>query len=78
MIGGAGAKYLRFESHAASPWIAVRWVLIAFLALVVVYEITSLHPRMALRGGDFARLHKRSEMLMKISLVVAIMALFLS
>jgi uncharacterized membrane protein len=78
MVAGAGAKYLRFETHATSPWIAVRWALIAFLAFVVVYEIASLHPRMARRGGDFARLHKRSEMLMKISIAVAIVALFLS
>lgn len=78
MVFGAGSKYLRFETHAATPWIAVRWALIAFLAVVVVYEIVSLHPRMEKRGDDFAKLHKRSEALMKLSLIVAVVALFLS
>jgi len=78
MIAGAGAKYLRFETHAATPWIAIRWLLIAALAIIVVYEIALLHPRMEKRGDDFQRLHKRSEGLMKLSLLLAVIALFLS
>jgi uncharacterized membrane protein len=78
MVLGAGAKYLRFETHARTPWIAMRWSLIAALAIIVVYEIASLHPRMEKRGDDFPRLHKRSEALMKLSLALAIIALFLS
>jgi len=77
-IAGAGAKHIIFEAHANTIWIALRWLLLAFLAIVVVYEIASLHPRIEKRGDDFARLHKRSERLMKASLVVAVMALFLS
>ena len=80
MILGAGAKYAIFEKFARTPWIALRWLLIAILACTVVYELAALHPAMERLRGDpaFARLHKRSEMLMKASLVVAILALFLS
>jgi len=80
MIVGAGAKYFVFERFAHSPWIAVRWILIAVLAVTVVYELTVLHPAMERLRGDpaFGRLHKRSEALMKIALVVAVGALFLS
>ncbi|HEY6139492.1 MAG TPA: DUF4149 domain-containing protein [Thermoanaerobaculia bacterium] len=80
MIAGAGAKHLVFESFAKSPWIALRWLLIAILAVTVVYEIGILHPAMERLRGDpaFGRLHKRSEGLMKASLAVAIGALFLS
>jgi putative copper export protein len=80
MIVGAGGKHLLFESFARSPWIALRWLLIAILTIVVVYEITVLHPAMERLRGDpeFQRLHKRSEALMKVSLVVAVMALFVS
>ena len=80
MIVGAGAKHFIFESFAKSPWIALRWLLIAILAFTVVYEITILQPAMERLRGDpaFQRLHKRSEGLMKASLVVAVLALFLS
>jgi len=79
MIAGAGAKHVIFESFAKSPWIAVRWALIAVLAVTVVYEIGVLHPAMERLRGDpaFQRLHKRSEGLMKASLAVAVIALFL-
>ena len=80
MIAGAGAKSIIFERFAHSPWIALRWLLIAILAVTVVYEIAVLHPAMERLRGDpaFARLHKRSEALMKGSLIVAVAALFLS
>jgi len=80
MIVGAGVKYFVFERFAHSPWIAVRWILIAILAATVVYEIAVLHPAMERLRGDpaFGRLHKRSEGLMKMSLIVAVAALFLS
>jgi uncharacterized membrane protein len=80
MIVGAGAKYAIFETFARTPWIAIRWLLIATLACVVVYELAVLHPAMERLRGDpaFARLHKRSEALMKGSLIVAVVALFLS
>ncbi|HEV2718413.1 MAG TPA: DUF4149 domain-containing protein [Thermoanaerobaculia bacterium] len=79
MIVGAGGKYLIFERHARTPWITLRWVVIAILAVIVVYEIAVLHPAMERLRGDpaFARLHRRSEGLMKASLAVAVIALFL-
>src|SRR5947199_5521353 len=39
MIIGAGAKFFVFERFARSPWIALRWLFIAMLAIIVVYEI---------------------------------------
>jgi len=80
MILGAGAKHLIFEKFARTPWITLRWLLIAVLAVTVVYEIAVLHPAMERLRGDpgFQRLHKRSEGLMKASLAVAVVALFLS
>lgn len=75
-ITGAAAKYLLWESHAASPWIAVRWIAIAFLTVVVLYEIVALEPAMARRDERFSTLHKRSELLMKTSLIAALVALF--
>ena len=80
MIAGAGAKHFIFERFAQSPWIAVRWLLIAILAIAVVYEIAVLHPAMERLRGDpaFQRLHTRSEGLMKATLAVAVVALFLS
>ncbi|HYS54529.1 MAG TPA: DUF4149 domain-containing protein [Thermoanaerobaculia bacterium] len=81
IITGAAAKYVGWERNAESPWIAVRWVAIALLALTVVYEIAYLEPAMERNRGDaavFGKLHHRAELLMKSALVVAIVALFLS
>lgn len=75
---GAGVKYLKWETHGATPWIAIRWAAIAFLAVTVLYEIVALEPAMARRDERFPALHKRSELLMKTSLIVAFVALFLS
>lgn len=79
VIAGAAVKYLQWERHAANPWIAIRWLAIAFLALDVVYEIAWLEPSLERARGDaavFGRLHKRSEMLMKTALIAAVVALF--
>lgn len=87
IVIGAALKFLMFETHAATPWILLRWLMIAFLAAVVLYEIGSMHPRMqalreqgleGTRADEFGRLHKRAEALMKSSLVAAVIALFLS
>ncbi|HJT17575.1 MAG TPA: DUF4149 domain-containing protein [Thermoanaerobaculia bacterium] len=81
VIAGAAVKYLMWERHAANPWIAIRWIAIAFLAFEVLYEIASLEPSLERARGDaavFGRLHKRSEMLMKTALAAAIVALFFS
>jgi uncharacterized membrane protein len=81
VIIGAAVKYLGWERNASSPWIAVRWVAIALLALSVVYEIGYLEPALERNRGQsdaFAKLHRRSEVLMKSTLVVAVVALLLS
>lgn len=78
VILGAGVKYLKWETHAATPWIAIRWICIAFLTAAVVYEILMLEPAMARRDERFQTLHRRSEVLMKTSLVAALVALFFS
>ena len=81
VIAGAASKHLLWERNATSPWIAVRWVAIAFLAFDVVYEIRYLEPELERRRGDaagFAMLHRRSELLMKATLAAAVVALFLS
>lgn len=81
VIFGAASKYLVWERNAVSPWIAIRWAAIAFLAFCVVYEIRYLEPGLERRRGDpdaFAILHRRSELLMKSALAAAVVALFLS
>jgi uncharacterized membrane protein len=81
IVIGAAAKYIGWERNATTPWIAVRWVAIALLALTVLYEIAWLEPAMQRNRADataFGRLHRRSELLMKSALVVTVVALFLS
>ncbi len=80
VILGAAGKYVGWERNASSPWIAIRWLAIAILAFSVVYEIGYLGPALERNRGQeaFARLHRRSEVLMKSTLVVAVVALLLS
>ena len=92
IVGGAGAKFLLFETHAATIWIALRWAAIAFLALDLVYQLgyqervmEGLRQRM---GPDaaaddparlaFGRLHVRAEWLLRLSILAAVLALVLS
>lgn len=92
VVAGAGCKFLFYESHAATIWIAARWLAVAFLALELVYELgyqeramerlrQQLGPEVA--GDDpkrvaFGRLHKRAEALLRASVVAALLALVLS
>lgn len=78
ILAGAGVKYLVWERHAATPWIALRWAGIAFLALAVAYEVGYLERAMAARDQAFATLHRRAEVLMKSSLAAALIVLFFS
>lgn len=92
IILGAAIRYLAWETHALTPWLVIRWLAIAFLALTVVYEIVSLEPAIEARRkelapdqgeGDerrqaFQRLHDRAEMLMRMALIAAVVALILS
>ena len=81
IVIGAAVKYLVWERHTASVWIAIRWAAIAALAIDVAYEIGYLEPALERARGDaavFGRLHHRSEVLMKSALAAAIVALFFS
>ena len=92
IVAGAGAKYMKWETHAATPWLVTRWLAIAFLAFSVVYEIVFLErPMNELRTGlgpavaaddperlRFNTLHRRAEGLMKASVLAAFVALFFS
>ncbi|MDP9361189.1 MAG: DUF4149 domain-containing protein [Acidobacteriota bacterium] len=92
IVAGAGAKFLRWETHAATPWLVIRWIAITVLAFDLVYEIVFLEkPMQALRAGlgpdvpaddpgrlRFNALHRRAEGLMKASIVAAFVALLFS
>lgn len=91
VIAAAAAKHLLWEQKA-TPWIAIRWAAIAFLAFAVLYEIgfleralearrVHLTPEMPDEHPDrrgFQRLHRRAEGLMKVSLLAAVAAMLLS
>ena len=76
----AGVKHAEWERHSSSPWIAARWVSLALLSAIVLYEISYLEPVMGRFRGqpEFMRLHRRSEGLMKVSLLAALAAVFLA
>jgi hypothetical protein len=90
VVGGAAAKYLLWETHAATVWLVLRWAAIAFMALGLVYEIGWQERAMErLRAqftddpadrarAEFGRLHKRAERLLSTSVLAALLALFLS
>jgi uncharacterized membrane protein len=92
IIIGAGAKYVTWETHAISPWIVVRWLMIAFLAVSLVIEILILEPRLEAqrllltpemtaddpRRAAFNVLHRRAENLLRLALLAAVVALFFS
>jgi len=90
-IAAAAAKHFIWETHSANIWIVIRWTALTFMAVAVLYEIASLQPAMERlrpqiagvadddpsRAG-FGRLHKRSEALLKASLLAAVVAIFFS
>ena len=92
IIIGAGAKYLMWETHAISPWIVVRWLMIAFLAVSLVCEILIFEPQLEARRvllkpelsaddpqrAAFNVLHRRAENLLRLALLAAVVALFFS
>jgi uncharacterized membrane protein len=92
IILGAAAKYIGWETHAATPWLAVRWAAIAFLAFAALYEVAYLERALERRRSQltpdlpeddprrraFNALHHRSEVLMKSSLLAAVVALLFS
>lgn len=91
IVIGAGAKFLWWERHAVSPWIAVRWAAIVLMAWALIVDI-SLQKKMRLTstllGPDvpddspirelFNFWHVRAEGVMKVSVIAAIFALIFS
>ena len=90
IVIGAGAKFLIWEQHAASPWIACRWAAIVLLAWALLGEM-SIQKKMRVIGSNlgpetednpvrtlFQFLHTRAEGVMKASLIAALIALFFS
>jgi len=81
MIVTAAIKHFLWETHAISPWIAIRWGALALMAAIVLYELFGLEPaimKAEAPSDAFTRLHKRSEALMKAGLASAFVALLLS
>lgn len=81
MIVTSAIKHFVWETHAISPWIAIRWAALVVMAAIVLYELFGIEP--AMMGAQapspvFSRLHKRSEALMKAGLASAFVALLLS
>lgn len=92
IVIGAGAKFLWWERHAVSPWIAVRWAAIVLMAWALIVDI-SLQKKMRIAavtnlGPDvpddspvralFNLWHVRAERVMKASVIAAIFALIFS
>jgi hypothetical protein len=90
-LAAAGTKHFVWESHTASGWIVVRWVALTFMAVAVLYEVAGLQPAMEKlrpliadgrpddpRRALFGRLHKRSEALLKASMVATVVAILFS
>ena len=92
VVAGAAVKSTFWESHAATPWLVIRWVCIAVMAASIVYEIgvqervmTRLRQGLTPEMGEdsplrreFGKHHRRAERLMKVSLFAAATALFFS
>lgn len=88
-IVAAAIRNIAWETHSANGWIVLRWLSLAVLAAVVLYEIYNLEPAMARHRSAFLPesaeddpnrrafmiLHRRSETLMKASMAAALVAL---
>jgi hypothetical protein len=87
----AGIKHFVWETHTSSGWIVIRWVALTFMAVAVLYEVAALQPAMEklrpMIGGAreddparalFGRLHKRSERLLKASMLATVVAILFS
>jgi|GEM_PF-586281 len=87
--GAAAAKEIFWEQHSMgiySRWIFFRWVCLALMAAILVYEILYLERAIGRAQREmttepafrpvFDKLHHRAEALMKISMLAAVGALF--
>lgn len=78
VILAAAIKYLVWESHTRSIWIGIRWAAISVMAAAVLYEIFYLEGAIEKRDERFPQLHKRAERLMSLSVLAALVAMFLN
>lgn len=89
VIGAAAVKFMVWENgpgqSVVRTWMLVRWLAIGVMAFAVLYEIFFLEGVIAASraevggpGQRFKHLHRRAEMTMKVSLVAALIALFLN
>lgn len=87
LVLSGGIRFLLWEGNVTvenkGAWILLRWTAVAVMAAGLAYEILFLERAIARErdGGEvtprFRTLHARAELLMKVSLVAAIGALFL-
>jgi len=91
IVIGAGAKFLIWERHAISPWIAGRWAAIVLLAWALLAQL-SMQRKVRIFGVNlgpdvpddhpqralFNIFHERAKGLMKVSVIAAFIALFFS
>jgi hypothetical protein len=91
IVIGAGAKFLWWEGHAVSPWIAVRWAAIVLMAWALIVDLShqrKMRVTAAHLGPDvpddsplrtlFNFWHVRAEGVMKASVIAALFALIFS
>jgi len=89
VIGAAAVKFMAWENGAGQSvvrtWMLIRWIAIGVMAFAVLYEIFFLEGAISASraeaggaGERFKRLHRRAEMMMKLSMVAALIALFLN
>jgi len=90
IVVSAAARFLIWERHAATLWLAGRWGAIVLLAWALLGQM-SIQKKMRVFGSNLAAepddspvramfqlLHRRAEGLMKASLIAAFIALFFS
>jgi len=69
--------------ETVTPWLMVRWLALGGMAALAAYDFQSLAPRLAAAkaagdGATFGRLHKTAVNTMGITMLLGLIALFLS
>ena len=86
IVSAAALKMVVWEGSVESGWLAARWVALAVMAGTLLMELLWVEravDRLRTAGAttmenpEFARLHKASETMMKVSLAAAVVALLL-
>lgn len=87
----AAIKFGVWEQAMSAPrygsWIILRWLALALMATMLLYETARLHPEMERRrsgladGAEdprFRQLHRRAEALVRVTLIASVVALILA